>query len=49
MNNDSDVTYQPSDRDNDSDPDFELEEGKHFKQEIKWETTFTGLYSDHIQ
>ena len=36
----SDVSYEPPDND-DSDPDFELEEGKHFKQEM--ETSFDGM------
>ena len=35
-----DVSYESSD--NDSDPDFQLQEGKHFKQEMTWESSFAG-------
>ena len=41
---DSDVSYKPS-VNSDSDPDFELVERKHFKREIKLETTFMGMFN----
>ena len=37
---DSDVSYEASETDSDS--DFELQEGKHFKQEMTWESSFAG-------
>ena len=38
---DSDVSSEPSD---DADSDSDLEERRRFKHEMKWETTFMGMY-----
>ena len=46
-NKDSDVSSEPSD-DAESDSDFELEERRRFKHEMKWETTFMGMYRQSL-